>query len=438
MKKEKDQASKDRLEKLEDELCSLEDQSSILTAKWVAEKDKLQGAQNIKESLENARLDLTKAKRNGEFERAGELSYGIIPKLEQSLAESLENDDADNDDGDKILNETVSESDIAAVVSRWTGIPVDKMLAGEREKLLQMEKKLGKRVIGQNHAITAIANAVRRSRAGLQASGRPIGSFLCLGPTGVGKTELSKALAEFLFNDDQAILRIDMSEYMEKHSVSRLIGAPPGYVGYDQGGALTEAVRRRPYQVILFDEMEKAHPDIFNILLQVLDDCRLTDVQGSLVDFRNVLILMTSNLGAEFMVNQKAGDDVELIRPQIMDVVRASFRPEFLNRIDETLLFHRLSRKNIGNIVHIQIDQLQNLLEDRKIKLKIDAAAINWLGDAGYDPIYGARPLKRIIERNLQNPLANKILAGDIADGDIVNITANENGLVINQDIIKI
>ncbi len=439
LKKEKDRASKDRLQKLMTELSSLEEESSILTAKWVAEKDKLQGAQNIKESLENARLELTKAKRNGEFERAGELSYGIIPKLEQSLAATIENEsnsnnnnNNNNDNDDKILKEIVTDNDIAAVVSRWTGIPVDKMLAGERQKLLQMENKLGERVIGQNDAIAAISNAVRRSRAGLQALGRPIGSFLCLGPTGVGKTELSKALAEFLFDDDQAILRIDMSEYMEKHAVSRLIGAPPGYVGYDQGGALTEAVRRKPYQVILFDEMEKAHPDIFNILLQVLDDGRLTDGQGRLVDFSNVLILMTSNLGAEFMVNQEAGDDVELIRPQIMDVVRANFRPEFLNRIDETLLFHRLSRENIGNIVHIQIAQLQNLLEDRKIKLNLDAAAINWLGDAGYDPIYGARPLRRIIERNLQNPLANKILAGDIADGDIVNINMDKDGIIIN------
>tara|TARA_R110001583_G_scaffold9149_4_gene43133 strand:- start:936 stop:1958 length:1023 start_codon:yes stop_codon:yes gene_type:complete len=331
-----------------------------------------------------------------------------------------------------MLEEEVRDQDIASIVSRWTGIPVDKMLEGEREKLLQMETLLGKRVIGQSQAITAISSAVRRARAGLQDPNRPIGSFLFLGPTGVGKTELTKSLADFLFDDDQAMVRIDMSEYMEKHSVSRLIGAPPGYVGYDEGGALTEAVRRRPYQVILFDEIEKAHPDVFNVLLQVLDDGRLTDGQGRTVDFRNVLIILTSNLGAEFLADQKDGEDVEAVRPQVMEVVRHAFRPEFLNRLDEILLFRRLSRENMSGIVDIQLDHLRALLQDRKITLAVDPAALMWLGNAGYDPVYGARPLKRVIQKHLQNPLANLILDGSLNDGDTVTVGASNGHLVLN------
>ena len=431
LKKETDKGSIDRLEVLEKELTDLEAESATLTTKWTAEKDKLHGAQNIKERLEAARFELEQAQREGKFERAGELTYGIIPNLESSLEEASVASE------ERMLNEAVRDSDVAAVVSRWTGIPVDKMLEGEREKLLQMEVALGGRVIGQEEAITSISNAVRRARAGLQDPSRPIGSFLCLGPTGVGKTELTKALAEFLFDDDQAMVRIDMSEYMEKHAVSRLIGAPPGYVGYDEGGALTEAVRRRPYQVVLFDEIEKAHPDVFNVLLQVLDDGRLTDGQGRTVDFRNVLIIMTSNLGAEFIANQEEGHPVEEIRNQVMDVVRASFRPEFLNRLDETLLFHRLTRDNMTQIVDIQLVHLQALLEDRKITLNLDQAAKTWLGDAGYDPVYGARPLKRVIQRSLQNPLANMILDGSITDNDTIRISANADGLTINGAEIK-
>ncbi|MEQ8602328.1 MAG: ATP-dependent chaperone ClpB [Marivibrio sp.] len=432
LKKETDKASKDRLEKLEDELEALEKESADLTASWKAEKEKLASASELKEKLDAARIELDQAQRGGRFDRAGELAYGVIPELEKKLAAAEEQDGAEH-----MLNEAVSEQDIASVVSRWTGIPVDKMLEGEREKLVRMEGLLARRVVGQDEAIKAVANAVRRSRAGLQDPNRPIGSFLFLGPTGVGKTELTKALAEFLFDDETAMVRIDMSEFMEKHSVSRLIGAPPGYVGYDEGGALTEAVRRRPYQVVLFDEVEKAHPDVFNVLLQVLDEGRLTDGQGRTVDFRNVLIVMTSNLGAEYLAGQNEGDDVEQVRGQVMEVVRSAFRPEFLNRLDELLLFRRLSRDNMTGIVEIQLGYLKKLLADRKIALELDQKAETWLADAGYDPVYGARPLKRVIQKNLQNPLATLILEGRIKDGDAVKVTADETGLVINGETLE-
>jgi ATP-dependent Clp protease ATP-binding subunit ClpB len=431
LKKESDRASKDRLEKLEVELSGLEEESAVLTARWEAEKTKLNSAQDIKEKLDNARAELDRAQREGKYERAGELAYGVIPDLEKALAAS---EDAT---GEHMLNEEVRDQDIAGVVSRWTGIPVDKMLEGEREKLLQMESQIASRVIGQDEAVTAIANAVRRSRAGLQDPNRPIGSFLFLGPTGVGKTELTKALAEFLFDDDQAMVRIDMSEYMEKHAVSRLIGAPPGYVGYDEGGALTEAVRRRPYQVVLFDEIEKAHPDVFNVLLQVLDDGRLTDGQGRTVDFKNVLIVMTSNLGSEFLAGQAEGEDVEAVRPMVMDVVRSSFRPEFLNRLDEILLFRRLSREHMTGIVDIQLGHLAKLLEDRNIELAVDEAAKVWLADKGYDPVYGARPLKRVIQRTLQNPLASMILEGTVSDGEVATVSVSGGGLSINGEALE-
>ena len=426
LKKETDKASKDRLEKLQAELSDLEEQSATLTAQWQAEKGKLNAAQGLKEKLDSARSELATAQREGRYDRAGELAYGVIPDLEAKLAA------AETQGTGSMLEEEVRDQDIASIVSRWTGMPVDKMLEGEREKLLQMESLLGKRVIGQSQAITAISSAVRRARAGLQDPNRPIGSFLFLGPTGVGKTELTKTLADFLFDDDQAMIRIDMSEYMEKHSVSRLIGAPPGYVGYDEGGALTEAVRRRPYQVILFDEIEKAHPDVFNVLLQVLDDGRLTDGQGRTVDFRNVLIILTSNLGAEYLADQKDGEDVEAVRPQVMEVVRHAFRPEFLNRLDEILLFRRLSRENMSGIVDIQLDHLRALLKDRKITLTVDPAALMWLGNAGYDPVYGARPLKRVIQKHLQNPLANLILDGSLNEGDTVTVGASNGHLVLN------
>lgn len=426
LKKESDRASKERLGKLEKELADLEGQSSLLTSRWEAEKNKLSSAQDLKEKLDAARVELERAQREGRFERAGELAYGVIPQLERDLVESEEAG------GEHMLNEEVRDEDVASVVSRWTGIPVDKMLEGEREKLLHMEDQIGKRVIGQDEAVAAISNAVRRARAGLQDPNRPIGSFLFLGPTGVGKTELTKALAEFLFDDDQAMIRIDMSEYMEKHAVARLIGAPPGYVGYDEGGALTEAVRRRPYQVVLFDEIEKAHPDVFNVLLQVLDDGRLTDGQGRTVDFKNVLIIMTSNLGSEFLANQEEGEDVDAVRPMVMEVVRGSFRPEFLNRLDETLLFRRLSREHMGSIVDIQLDRLATLLADRNIALDVDAAARGWISEKGYDPVYGARPLKRIIQRALQNPLASLILAGTIAEGETASVSISDDGLSIN------
>ncbi|RVU36864.1 ATP-dependent chaperone ClpB [Hwanghaeella grinnelliae] len=431
LKKESDRASKDRLEKLEVELSGLEEESAVLTARWEAEKTKLNSAQDIKEKLDNARAELDRAQREGKYERAGELAYGVIPDLEKAL------DASEEITGEHMLNEEVRDQDVAGVVSRWTGIPVDKMLEGEREKLLQMESQIASRVIGQDEAVTAIANAVRRSRAGLQDPNRPIGSFLFLGPTGVGKTELTKALAEFLFDDDQAMVRIDMSEYMEKHAVSRLIGAPPGYVGYDEGGALTEAVRRRPYQVVLFDEIEKAHPDVFNVLLQVLDDGRLTDGQGRTVDFKNVLIVMTSNLGSEFLAGQAEGEDVEAVRPMVMDVVRSSFRPEFLNRLDEILLFRRLSRDHMTGIVDIQLGHLAKLLEDRNITLEVDEAAKVWLADKGYDPVYGARPLKRVIQRSLQNPLASMILEGAVSDGEEARVSVSGEGLSINGEALE-
>ena len=431
LKKEDDAASKDRLGKLETELADLEEKSAGLTADWQAAKDKLSEAQHIKEQLDHARVEVENAKRSGDLAKAGEMAYGVIPDLEQRLAE------AEGVCAPANVREAVTAEDIATVVSRWTGIPVDKMLAGEREKLLEMETRLGARVIGQDEAINAVSNAVRRARAGLQDQARPIGSFLFLGPTGVGKTELTKALAEFLFDDDQAMVRIDMSEYMEKHAVSRLIGAPPGYVGYEEGGALTEAVRRRPYQVVLFDEVEKAHPDVFNVLLQMLDDGRLTDGQGRTVDFRNTLIIMTSNLGSELLAALGEGADADQAREPVMDVVRAHFRPEFLNRLDEIILFHRLSREHMGGIVGIQLARLEELLSERKITLALDASAGTWLANAGYDPVYGARPLKRVIQRSLQNPLATLILEGAIADGDTVQVSAGEGGLLINDRLVE-
>ena len=425
LKKETDPASQDRLQKLEQELADLESKSASVTAVWQRDKEKLGRAQKVQEELDAARNELVQAQRSGNLERASELSYGVIPGLEKQLAEK-------SDDNGAMVEETVSATHIAQVVSRWTGIPVDKMLEGEREKLLQMEAGLSARVIGQAEAVSAVSRAVRRARAGLQDPGRPTGSFMFLGPTGVGKTELTKALADFLFDDDQAICRLDMSEYMEKHSVSRLIGAPPGYVGYEEGGALTEAVRRRPYQVVLFDEIEKAHPDVFNVLLQVLDDGRLTDGQGRTVDFKNTLIIMTSNLGAEYLADQKEGEDTGAVREQVMDVVRSRFRPEFLNRLDEILLFHRLTRPQMDGIVAIQMKRLDALLEDRQITLTLDDAARHWLADKGYDPVYGARPLKRIIQRNVQDPLADLLLEGAIKDGESVEVTAGAGGLVIN------
>ncbi len=431
LKKEPDAASKERLETLEKELAELEGKSADLTAIWQAEREKLAGSQKIKEQLDRARQELEVAQREGQLERAGELAYSVIPELERSLGES------ETTSAEHMLDEEVKDNDIAAIVSRWTDIPVDKMLEGEREKLLQMEQALGTRVIGQEEAIVAISNAVRRARAGLQDPNRPIGSFLFLGPTGVGKTELTKALAEFLFDDEQAMVRIDMSEYMEKHAVARLIGAPPGYVGYEEGGALTEAVRRRPYQVVLFDEIEKAHPDAFNVLLQVLDDGRLTDGHGRTVDFKNTMIIMTSNLGSEFLANQPEGEDSDAVRDQVMAVVRGAFRPEFLNRLDEILLFHRLTRDQMGGIVDIQLARLRGLLAERKVTLELDDAAREWLANAGYDPVYGARPLKRVIQRSLQNQLASQLLEGRINDGDTVNVSAGADGLVINGEVIQ-
>lgn len=430
LKKESDQASQDRLEKLEEELVGLEEQSAGLTVKWSAEKDKISGQQKVKEELDAARIELEQAQRAGDLARAGELAYGVIPDLEKVL------DDAAELDQGQLIKEEVSEQDIAGIVSRWTGIPVDKLLAGEREKLIDMEAGLGKRVVGQAEAVTAVSNAVRRSRAGLQDAARPIGSFLFLGPTGVGKTELTKALAEFLFDDEHAMVRIDMSEFMEKHSVARLIGAPPGYVGFEEGGVLTEAVRRRPYQIILFDEVEKAHPDVFNILLQVLDDGRLTDGHGRTVDFTNTMIILTSNLGSEILASREEGSDDSEARDQVMEVVRRSFRPEFLNRLDEIILFHRLRREDMSAIVDIQMKRFARLLEDRKITVEIDDRAQAWLANAGYDPVYGARPLKRVIQRQVQDPLATQILEGKVADGDTVRLSADENGLVLNGELI--
>ena len=426
LRKETDAASRDRLVALEEELAELEKGSADLTAVWRAEKEALAGAQKLKERLERARGELEIAQREGRLERAGELSYGIIPQLRGEL------EAADAAGEHRMLNEEVREDDIAAGVSRWTGIPVEKMLAGEREKLMHMEAAIGSRVIGQEEAVAAVSNAVRRARAGLQDPNRPIGSFLFLGPTGVGKTELCKALAAFLFDDAGALVRVDMSEYMEKHAVARLIGAPPGYVGYEEGGALTEAVRRRPYQIVLFDEVEKAHPDVFNILLQVLDDGRLTDGHGRTVDFRNTLIVMTSNLGGDVLASEGAGRDSNAVRERVMDAVRAAFRPEFLNRLDEMLLFHRLTREQMSGIVEIQLDRLRALLAPRKIRLDVAESASAWLAEAGYDPVYGARPLKRAIQRHLQNPLAAMILDGRVRDGETVTVMAGEGGLVID------
>ena len=428
LKKEKDTASKDRLAKLEKEIVNLEEKANALAQRWQEEKAKLASAQKIKEQLDAARNELEQAQRRGDLAKAGELAYGVIPDLEGKLKKIEE----DESKGGTMAQEVVTPDLIAGVVSRWTGIPVDKMLEGEREKLLKMETQIAKRVVGQEEAVEAVSTAVRRSRAGLQDPNRPMGSFMFLGPTGVGKTELARALAEFLFDDEHAIIRIDMSEYMEKHSVARLIGAPPGYVGYEEGGALTEAVRRRPYQVILFDEIEKAHPDVFNVLLQVLDDGRLTDGQGRTVDFRNTLIIMTSNLGSEYLVNQPEGEDSDAVREQVMNVVRAHFRPEFLNRVDEIILFHRLKREHMGKIVDIQMHRLQKLLAERKITLALDDKAKEWLGQKGYDPAYGARPLKRVIQKYVQDPLAEMVLAGKIHDGETVKITAGKDGLMFN------
>ncbi|CAM3315214.1 MULTISPECIES: ATP-dependent chaperone ClpB [Methylobacterium] len=428
LKKETDSASRDRLVRLERELADLEERSASITARWKAEKDKLGTAAGLKKKLDEARNELAAAQRQGQYQRAGELAYGVIPGLEKQLAEIEEKSDGGRDG---MMEEAVTPAHVAGVVSRWTGVPVDKMLEGEREKLLAMEDALAKRVVGQREAVEAVSTAVRRARAGLQDPNRPIGSFMFLGPTGVGKTELTKALAGFLFDDDTALVRIDMSEYMEKHAVARLIGAPPGYVGYEEGGALTEAVRRRPYQVVLFDEVEKAHPDVFNVLLQVLDDGRLTDGQGRTVDFRNTLLIMTSNLGSEYLVNQPAGEDTDAVRDEVMNVVRGHFRPEFLNRVDEIILFHRLARSEMGAIVEIQLGRLAKLLEDRKITLDLDEEAKIWLADKGYDPAYGARPLKRVIQKNVQDPLAEQVLSGKIHDGETVPVRLGPMGLMI-------
>jgi ATP-dependent Clp protease ATP-binding subunit ClpB len=425
LKKETDAASRDRLERLQKELADLESQSAVITSKWQGEKDKLGKAATLKKTLDDARGELARAQREGQFQRAGELAYGRIPDLEKELKATEEAGDS------SMMEEAVTPDHIAQVVSRWTGVPVDRMLEGERDKLLRMEDSIGKRVVGQAEAVHAVSTAVRRARAGLQDPNRPIGSFMFLGPTGVGKTELTKALAAFLFDDDSALVRIDMSEYMEKHSVARLIGAPPGYVGYEEGGALTEAVRRRPYQVVLFDEIEKAHPDVFNVLLQVLDDGRLTDGQGRTVDFRNVLIIMTSNLGSDYLVNQPEGQDTDMVRGEVMGVVRGHFRPEFLNRVDEIILFHRLQRSEMGAIVDIQMLRLAKLLADRKITLDLEPDARQWLADKGYDPAYGARPLKRVIQKHVQDPLAEMILAGKVMDGETVPVAVGPGGLMI-------
>jgi len=425
LKKETDNASKDRLANLEKELADLEEQSAELTGRWQAEKDKIQAEAKLKEQLDAARLELEQAQRRGDLARAGELSYGTIPQLEKQVQ------DAQEASAGAMLREEVTAEDIASVVSRWTGVPVDKMLEGEREKLLAMEQEIGKRVIGQSQAVEAVSRAVRRARAGLQDPNRPLGSFLFLGPTGVGKTELTKALAGFLFDDDNAMVRIDMSEFMEKHSVARLIGAPPGYVGYEEGGVLTEAVRRRPYQVVLFDEVEKAHNDVFNVLLQVLDDGRLTDGQGRTVDFSNTLIILTSNLGSQYLANLGEDEDVEKAEPQVMEVVRAHFRPEFLNRLDEIILFHRLGQAHMAPIVDIQVARVAKLLKDRKIRLELTDGARQWLGRVGYDPVYGARPLKRAVQKYLQDPLAEALLKGEIMDGSTVRIDDGDGALVI-------
>ena len=430
LKKESDPGSKERLKRLEAELKALEKQSADLTGRWKSEKEKLSGAQKLKHELDQLRVELANAQRRGEYQRAGELAYGRIPEIEKKL-KAMEAGEGRG----VMVEEAVTANHIAQVVSRWTGIPVDRMLEGEKEKLLRMEEQISKRVVGQADAVKAVSTAVRRARAGLQDPNRPIGSFMFLGPTGVGKTELTKALAEFLFDDESALIRIDMSEYMEKHSVARLIGAPPGYVGYEEGGALTEAVRRRPYQVVLFDEIEKAHPDVFNVLLQVLDDGRLTDGQGHTVDFRNTLIVMTSNLGAELLVNQPEGQDTDAVRDQVMAIVRASFRPEFLNRIDEIILFHRLQKSDMARIVDIQMARLAKLLEDRKITIKLEPGARDWLADKGWDPAYGARPLRRVIQKSVQDPLAELILAGKIKDGEKVVVSAGKQALKFNGEL---
>jgi len=429
LKKEDDAASKDRLEKLEKELADLQQRSAEMTAKWQAERDSLEKARDLKEQLDRARAELEQAKREGDFAKAGELQYGRIPGLEKSLAE------AEAREGEALVSEAVRPEQIAEVVERWTGIPTTKMLEGEREKLLKMEEELGKRVIGQRQAVVAVANAVRRARAGLNDENRPLGSFLFLGPTGVGKTELTKAVAEYLFDDENAMVRIDMSEFMEKHSVARLIGAPPGYVGYDEGGVLTEAVRRRPYQVVLFDEVEKAHPDVFNVLLQVLDDGILTDGQGRTVDFKQTLIVLTSNLGARALSELPEGSDASAAKAEVMEAVRGHFRPEFLNRLDETIIFDRLGRADMGGIVDIQLRRLEKRLATRKITLDLDRDAKAWLADEGYDPVFGGRPLKRVIQRHLQDPLAEMILGGDVLDGSTVHVTAGAEGLIIGDRV---
>ncbi len=429
LKKEDDDASQTRLEKLEKEMSDLREKADAMTAQWQAERDRLEGGRALKEHLDRARAELEIAKREGDLAKAGELSYGVIPGLEKQLAETEAQDDA------LMVEEAVRPEQIAEVVERWTGIPTSRMLEGEREKLLRMEEGLHKRVIGQEGAVHAVANAVRRARAGLNDENRPLGSFLFLGPTGVGKTELTKAVAEFLFDDDSAMVRIDMSEFMEKHAVARLIGAPPGYVGYDEGGVLTEAVRRRPYQVVLFDEVEKAHPDVFNVLLQVLDDGVLTDGQGRTVDFKQTLIILTSNLGAQALSRLPDGADAGDAKRDVMDAVRAHFRPEFLNRLDETIIFDRLGREDMGGIVEIQLARLERRLASRQIALDLDDAAKVWLADEGYDPVFGARPLKRVIQRALQDPLAEMLLAGDVADGETVTVRAGADGLLVGDRV---
>jgi ATP-dependent Clp protease ATP-binding subunit ClpB len=425
LKKEKDDNSKKKVTKLTSELSELEAKSMDLSSKWLAEKNKMLSAQKLKEDLENAKIELEKSERRGDLTRASELKYGVIPEITAKLKSAEEQTD------NKLLKERVTEEDIATLVSKITGIPIDSMLSSERDKLLTMEKNLQATVIGQDDAIEAVSDAIRRSRAGIADQHRPLGSFLFLGPTGVGKTELTKALAEFLFSDRSAVLRFDMSEYMEKHAVARLIGAPPGYVGYEQGGALTEAVRRRPYQIILFDEIEKAHPDIFNVMLQILDEGRLTDSQGHVVDFKNTIIVLTSNLGSEVLVNQADGEDTALVRDQVMEYVQAAFRPEFLNRLDEIILFHRLNRSHMNEIVKIQLNELKNILATQNINLEYDESAVEYLGDKGYDPAFGARPLKRIIQKEVQNSLAKKILAGSYISGDKINLTCANGKLNI-------
>ena len=429
--KEDDPASRERLGRLEKELAELGQSAAALTAQWQAQKDRLEGARKVKEALDAARGELERTRRDGDLARAGELAYGVIPQLEKSLA------GAEEEGGRQLMREEVTAEDVASVVARWTGVPVDKLLEGERAKLVGLESGLARRVVGQEEAVGAVADAVRRARAGLQDSDRPIGSFLFLGPTGVGKTELAKALAERLFDDERAMVRIDMSEYMEKHAVARLIGAPPGYVGYEEGGALAEAVRRRPYRVVLFDEIEKAHPDVFNVLLQVLDDGRLTDGHGRTVDFRNTLIVLTSNLGSDRLAALADGEDAESARERVMDAVRAAFRPEFLNRLDEIILFRRLGRADMKGIVDVQLRALRSLLADRGIALGVSESARAWLADAGYDPVYGARPLKRVIQRQLQNVLAGMILAGEVGEGGTVEVAAGDGGLSVNGELVK-